>query len=277
MAKGIPLMGRDPDGKAKVINVDENGNVKVQLKGRIVSSGTTLDDADSVGNGTAISLSGGQFVEFDVSGTFEGTVVFYERYPGNVDRRLFVVKVNNESARYGDIGLMMRSTTEPGRYYAFASPGAKSVFARLQGISSGSVTVTVHVSASDEAALRQLLDTPRHVQVFGVGGVEVAPGKSKQVASDLYVAQFPYLYALCQCDKNHKNWEVAIQQRVIRSDVNMALMPEVVLIDSATAAGDAQRKYSEWYESRGQQVSIYINNNETVDTLTFDLVLFGVR
>ena len=33
MAKGIPLMGRDPDGNAKIINVDENGNVKVQLKG----------------------------------------------------------------------------------------------------------------------------------------------------------------------------------------------------------------------------------------------------
>ena len=36
MAKGIPLMGRDPDGKAKLINVDENGNVKVQLSGAIV-------------------------------------------------------------------------------------------------------------------------------------------------------------------------------------------------------------------------------------------------
>src|SRR5690606_9573146 len=36
MAKGIPLMGRDPDGKAKMINVDENGNVKVQLSGTIV-------------------------------------------------------------------------------------------------------------------------------------------------------------------------------------------------------------------------------------------------
>ncbi len=35
MAKGIPLMGRDPDGKAKIINVDENGNVKVQLSGTI--------------------------------------------------------------------------------------------------------------------------------------------------------------------------------------------------------------------------------------------------
>lgn len=35
MAKGIPLMGRDPDGKAKIINVDENGNVKVQQSGNI--------------------------------------------------------------------------------------------------------------------------------------------------------------------------------------------------------------------------------------------------
>ena len=38
MAKGIPLMGRDPDGKAKIINVDENGNVKVQQSGTIVSA-----------------------------------------------------------------------------------------------------------------------------------------------------------------------------------------------------------------------------------------------
>ena len=36
MAKGIPLMGRGPDGKAKIINVDENGNVKVQLSGTIM-------------------------------------------------------------------------------------------------------------------------------------------------------------------------------------------------------------------------------------------------
>ena len=35
MAKGIPLMGRGPDGKAKIINVDENGNVKVQQSGTI--------------------------------------------------------------------------------------------------------------------------------------------------------------------------------------------------------------------------------------------------
>ena len=43
MAKGIPLMGRDPDGKAKMINVDENGNVKVQLSGNDVVIGLLAD------------------------------------------------------------------------------------------------------------------------------------------------------------------------------------------------------------------------------------------
>jgi len=33
MAKGIPLMGRGPDGKAKIINVDANGDVEVTLSG----------------------------------------------------------------------------------------------------------------------------------------------------------------------------------------------------------------------------------------------------
>ncbi len=42
MAKGIPLMGRGPDGKAKMINVDENGNVEVQLKGSTLALRQTI-------------------------------------------------------------------------------------------------------------------------------------------------------------------------------------------------------------------------------------------
>ena len=48
MAKGIPLMGRDPDGKAKMINVDENGNVKVQLEGGSLPPTLVLVDSDMV-------------------------------------------------------------------------------------------------------------------------------------------------------------------------------------------------------------------------------------
>ena len=42
MAKGIPLMGRDPDGKAEMINVDENGNVNVRLFANMLSRETVV-------------------------------------------------------------------------------------------------------------------------------------------------------------------------------------------------------------------------------------------
>ena len=62
VAKGVPLMGRDPDGKAKMINVDENGNVKVQLKGSVmelyVTAWSDLPPADSVPLGTMAQLVG---------------------------------------------------------------------------------------------------------------------------------------------------------------------------------------------------------------------------
>ena len=53
MAKGIPLMGRDPDGKAKMINVDEKGNVEVQLKG----SNLTLRQTIVTGAKTVVSTA----------------------------------------------------------------------------------------------------------------------------------------------------------------------------------------------------------------------------
>jgi hypothetical protein len=58
MAKGIPLMGRGPDGRAKMINVDENGNVKVQLSGNIF--GADISDrpsANSVPVGTVFVIA----------------------------------------------------------------------------------------------------------------------------------------------------------------------------------------------------------------------------
>jgi len=63
MAKGIPLMGRDPDGKAKMINVDENGNVKVQQSGKKATL-VTVTNAESV-------IAGGYSAEKTVTITGE--------------------------------------------------------------------------------------------------------------------------------------------------------------------------------------------------------------
>jgi hypothetical protein len=57
MAKGIPLMGRGPDGKAKIINVDENGNVKVQLSGAVVDILLEINDRTQTHSATYIGTS----------------------------------------------------------------------------------------------------------------------------------------------------------------------------------------------------------------------------
>ena len=56
MAKGIPLMGRGPDGKAKIINVDENGNVKVQLSGTTIAHGAKMSPTLYIEPGASITL-----------------------------------------------------------------------------------------------------------------------------------------------------------------------------------------------------------------------------
>jgi len=59
MAKGIPLMGRDPDGKAKMINVDENGNVKAQLNGSNLALRQTIVTGAKTVTSTAAEIFAG--------------------------------------------------------------------------------------------------------------------------------------------------------------------------------------------------------------------------
>ena len=54
MAKGIPVIGRAPDKKAKIINVDELGNLKVsQLENKLVALEQKLTDGSQ-----KVTLSG---------------------------------------------------------------------------------------------------------------------------------------------------------------------------------------------------------------------------
>jgi len=45
MAKGVPILGKDPLGKAKYANVTESGDLRVQLSGTIMELyGATIDE-----------------------------------------------------------------------------------------------------------------------------------------------------------------------------------------------------------------------------------------
>jgi hypothetical protein len=43
MAKGVPILGKDPLGKAKYANVTESGDLRVQLSGNDVVIGLLAD------------------------------------------------------------------------------------------------------------------------------------------------------------------------------------------------------------------------------------------
>ncbi len=67
MAKGIPVIGRDSSGQAKIVNVDKDGNLKVQVSGtsvevlrqnRVIVTGKNLFDKSTVLTNMFIGSSG---------------------------------------------------------------------------------------------------------------------------------------------------------------------------------------------------------------------------
>jgi len=68
MAKGVPILGKDPLGKAKYANVTESGDLRVQLSGPTMELyGVIIADrppADTV-------LAGATFTIVDESGYFQ--------------------------------------------------------------------------------------------------------------------------------------------------------------------------------------------------------------
>ena len=47
MAKGVPILGKDPLGKAKYANVTESGDLRVQLSGNMVAIGLHANRPDA--------------------------------------------------------------------------------------------------------------------------------------------------------------------------------------------------------------------------------------
>ena len=94
MAKGIPLMGRDPDGKAKMINVDENGNVKVQQSGTNVEIVKIFDalaiTTTSTISSNLISLNRYKTGTFVLYHTLDVELELYPQFGATLNSSIFV-------------------------------------------------------------------------------------------------------------------------------------------------------------------------------------------
>ena len=72
MAKGMPILGKDPDGNAKFVNVDAEGNAKVTQVGNIASepfsgNSDTIHEFETFMNGFVIANDGDTPLQFSTT------------------------------------------------------------------------------------------------------------------------------------------------------------------------------------------------------------------
>jgi len=129
MAKGVPLMGRDPDGKAKMINVDENGNVKVQQSGTNVEIVKIFDavaiTTTSTMSSNLISLNRYKTGTFVLYHTLDAELVLFPQFGATLNS---FILVNGEwkSAQVASITIPPMSSE--GRMMLNTHPTYKDVF-----------------------------------------------------------------------------------------------------------------------------------------------------
>ena len=86
MAKGVPILGKDPLGKAKYANVTESGDLRVQLSGTIVEEGALRQ----------VEIAAGATAELDVRDFFlSGSDGAFVRIDDKVQFMLLVQQTND--------------------------------------------------------------------------------------------------------------------------------------------------------------------------------------
>ena len=84
MAKGVPILGKDPSGEAKYANVTESGDLRVQLSGTINSLLHSLTSDQMIGNpaqflGETVGMANSA-ISIDISGASEVAVVLENKH-----------------------------------------------------------------------------------------------------------------------------------------------------------------------------------------------------
>lgn len=127
MAKGVPIQGKDPLGKAKYANVTESGDLRVQLSGTIPEPSINADTTLFIEPGQSYTLYEGSGEE---GGRFAGLVVVARNSTNNPDDLRI------------DIRFARSSTYPDDDYYALwherlttANEGIFTVTGAAQGIS----------------------------------------------------------------------------------------------------------------------------------------------
>ena len=116
MAKGVPILGKDPLGKAKYANVTESGDLRVQLSGTIVQYEVAV-------NAESLPAGGSRIIDWNIT-----------------DEDLILVAVNIDKAPWSLTARTMFYTQSEGNTSAFF-PERKQVQTTFTSIAVPAVSV----------------------------------------------------------------------------------------------------------------------------------------
>lgn len=267
--QGLKMVGKDPVGNAKAIRTDSSGNLGVQISEHQIRSVTSLNAATATGNGTSIDCTGGTAF-INVTGTFSATLRIYAVING-IATIVPTYKIDNTRC----IGARYRDITEAGCYMVIVQAGTTSLYVRCQSYGSGSVTAIINVTSENNMTYAQLISLYRNMEIARASGSTVVAGATTAVITAIDIASWPYQYIAVRTNSSHA-FKVYFNYTTTVTGPLGAPLPDILVLDSSTAAGDSTRKYIEWYEAKGAVVTVRIQNLDTSDH-TYDLYLYGVR
>lgn len=222
------------------------------------ATATLQNAAAAIDNGTTLDVAGMNSVVFQVTGTFVGTIWFRGSVDGTNYEDLPVYNVDGVSAA---------KTTKAGIYKADIT-GYKNILARVDSITSGTITVFARTSTNP---LPEILKK-RNVELAKSLGASVAASGSSAVFSNIDVSQFPLQYIAIRGNAAH-NFRVDVQYISSSTSLGDTLGNQTVIESQTTG----QRFSSDWIESKGGKVTVAIYNLDSASAHTYDIYLYGVR
>lgn len=220
-----------------------------------------IDNKSATGNYTTFSTVGMSAVMLIITGTFVADVTVYGH---DVNTN---TNVRNKKIYNADTGLEIKDgiIKEAGTYFVANDVPFDAMYLRINAYTSGAVTAY----AFDASQLTNSKAKRHIVEIAKSLGSSVSAESYGQPIQNLPISQFAFLVVVARTNANHAH-RVAITY--VHSNSLGSMSPEVVIFNS-TSLRDGE---SDWLPVKGTTATFTIRNDDTSNSHTYDLVVYGV-
>lgn len=226
-----------------------------------IASGTLQSERTATGNGTEVTITGAECLIVKVTGTFVARLVPRAKYTGGSF-------VNVSPLYYVEKNKFVAAITGPGTYLYDNTLNKYDIFiARVEDYTSGAVSATLTSISKD--IYNFLL--PKHIILGSKLGQSIAASGSNSIVSDLAtVKDFAFVYVSYKANAEHAK-HITLQFLNPENTLGATNPAKTILSNS-----DAQN-ISDWIEVKGSSCTLKVYNDDSENSHTYDVYLYGVR